>query len=435
MKLCPPSGFRDFEPKEMILRKRIIDIIENCFIRYGFDPIETPAIEHWEVFEGKYGEEAENKLIYRFKDPWSNKIFALRFDLTVPMARFFAQRAFPLPFKRYHIGRVWRHERPQKGRYREFWQADADIIGSSSPETDAELIDLTIHIFEKLGFKNFILKLNDRRLLKGIFEEELRIKEVLQIYRAIDKLDKIGLEGVKGELEKIISDKIIVRKILEIISWEKDTDDLLEYISSNFLKNENVRIAINHLTEMLDLLSGRKSFLKLSLNLVRGLDYYTGPVWEVIISDLPLWSVAGGGRYDNLIELYSGKTTPASGTSIGIERVIDAGKEIGLFTTSKQTYTQIYVAPLSMEFYKFAWDIANVLRKNGFCVQIDLMRRSEKKQREYVSKKNIPIIIFVGKKEVKNKILTIFFRDAQERAEIPSANLINYLKEHISHCG
>jgi histidyl-tRNA synthetase len=164
-----------------------------------FDPLDTPVLEYWETLAGKYGEEAEGKLIWRFTDSWSGREYALRYDLTVPLARFIASRRdIPLPFKRYHVGPVWRHEEPQRGRYREFYQCDADIVGSPYPEADAEILNLTVDLLRELGFHNFKVRVNDRRLLSGVFEEELGIGNPLPVYRVIDKLDKIGLEGVRG---------------------------------------------------------------------------------------------------------------------------------------------------------------------------------------------------------------------------------------------
>lgn len=434
MRLNPPSGFRDFEPKDMILRKKVIKVLENIFIKYGFDPIETPAIENWEVFEGKYGKEAESKLMYRFKDPWSEKWFALRFDLTVPMARFFSLKRPPLPFKRYHIGRVWRHERPQKGRYREFWQADVDIVGSSYPEADAELLDLSITAMLKLGFRDFTIKLNDRRILRGIFEEELALTNVIEIYRAIDKLDKIGYDGVKKELEKIGLDNNIIDKLLEIISKEYNMDDIeksMFSLAEKFPKNTNVKEGINHLLSIIDYLGSNKRYIKFSLDLVRGLDYYTGPVWEIILRDVQIGSVAGGGRYDNLIEKYAGIIYPATGTSFGVERLIDAGEQLGIFKRDKTTYTQVYIVSMTSRAYKVVWDIAAKLRNEGFPVQIDLMRRTERKQREYANKKGIPLLVIIGEKELYTNKVIVYVKDTGERTVIKRHELGDFLRAKL----
>ncbi len=429
MYLKPPSGFRDFEPKDMILRKRVISALENIFLRYGYDPIETPVLEHWEVFEGKYGKEAETKLMYKFKDPWSDKWFALRFDLTVPMARFFSLKHPSLPFKRYHIGRVWRHERPQKGRYREFWQADADIVGSPYPEADAELLELSIDAMLKLGFKNFVIKLNDRRILRGIFEEKLALKNDIEIYRVIDKLDKIGYDGVRVELNKLGLNKRAVDKILEIISREYNVTDNINELIDEFSGNTNVEKGVSHILDIVNVLGFKRKYVTFSLNLVRGLDYYTGPVWEIVIKDIGIGSVAGGGRYDDLIEKYAGTSYPATGTSFGVERLIDAGKLTGIFKTDKITFTEIYVLSMSTKTFKISWEIARELRAKGFFVRVDLMRRSERKQREYASKKEIPILLIIGEKELSTNSVTIYVRKTGERLTIARDELIEFLRK------
>lgn len=429
MLLGTPTGFRDFSTEEMILRKKVLEKIEKCLIKYGFDPIETPVIEYWETFKDKYGEEAETKLMYKFQDPWSKKWYALRFDLTVPMARFFSAQALPIPFKRYHIGRVWRHDRPQKGRYREFWQADADIVGSPYPEADAELLDLTVNVFETLGFKNFTIKLNDRRLLRGIFEEELKLDNVIEVYRIIDKKDKIGTEGVIEGLKKLGLSAEKIDKIIEIISAEYRSEKLLEKYVEKFSGNKNVSTSVSHLLEILDYLGSKRQYVRFSLDLVRGLDYYTGPVWEVILNEVKIGSIAGGGRYDELIKRYSGKDYPATGTSFGVERIIDAGKELGIFKTDVKTYTKIYVISLGENVYSSAWKIVRLLRDHGYSAQIDLMRRNEKKQREYASKKGIPILIYIGEKEVRTETVTIYDRQRNKRYEVKQSELLNIISQ------
>lgn len=424
-----PKGFRDFPPEVMILRKKVLSIVEETFKKYGYDPIETPALEYWETLKGKYGEEAENKLLYRFKDPWSNKWYALRYDLTVPLARFLSHHAVPLPFRRYHISRVWRHENPQRGRYREFWQCDVDIVGSPYPEADAEIINVVSEALKSIGFKNFAVKINDRRLLAGIFEESLNIKNVHEVYRVIDKLDKIGLEEVKQELLKRGYKEELIEKIIEIISIRGSPEKVISEVGSSYERNIKVLKAIDHLRQMLDLIDPSIN-VKLELSLVRGLNYYTGPIFEVVIEEANIGSVAGGGRYDNLMEIYAKKFIPATGGSIGIERVIDAGIELGIFKLSERTYTKVYILTMyfNQELYKYALNIAKMLRENKITVQLDVMRRKEQAQRRYVAKKDIPIIVFIGEKELKNGTLTIYHREKGERYVLKLKEAINRIK-------
>lgn len=424
-----PKGFRDFPPEVMILRKKVLSIIEETFKKYGYDPIETPALEYWETLKGKYGEEAENKLLYRFKDPWSNKWYALRYDLTVPLARFLSHHTVPLPFRRYHISRVWRHENPQRGRYREFWQCDVDIVGSPYPEADAEIINVVSEALKSIGLKNFAVKINDRRLLAGIFEESLNIKNVHEVYRVIDKLDKIGLEEVKQELLKRGYKEELIEKIIEIISIRGSPEKVISEVGSSYERNIKVLKAIDHLRQMLDLIDPSIN-VKLELSLVRGLNYYTGPIFEVVIEEANIGSIAGGGRYDNLMEIYAKKFIPATGGSIGIERVIDAGIELGIFKLSERTYTKVYILTMyfDQELYKYALNIAKMLRENKITVQLDVMRRKEQAQRRYVAKKDIPIIVFIGEKELKNGTLTIYHREKGERYVLKLKEAINRIK-------
>ncbi len=429
-KYSVPKGFRDFPPEIMILRKKILEIVERTFVKYGYDPIETPVLEYWETLKGKYGEEAENKLVYKFKDPWSEKWYALRYDLTVPLARFLSNHVVQFPFRRYHISRVWRHDNPQRGRYREFWQCDIDIVGSPYPEADAEIVNVLSEALENLGIANFKIRLNDRRLLAGIFEESLPLKDVISVYRIIDKLDRIGYEGIREELLKRGYTEPVVEKILNIISISGKPEKVLEELSEAFGRNEKVLQAINHLSEMLNFINNRQR-VSIELSLVRGLDYYTGPIFEYIVEQPKIGSIAGGGRYDNLIEIYTGKHTPSTGGSIGIERVIDAGLELGIFKLSQKTYTKVYVLALRFDknVYKYALSVANELRRNNIPTQIDVMRRSEQAQRRYVMKKGINIIVYIGPKEVSENKVTLYDRKSGTRVIVNRDHIVNAIEK------
>jgi len=424
-KYSVPKGFRDFPPDIMILRKKILRIVEETFIKYGYDPIETPALEYWDTLKGKYGEEAENKLVYKFKDPWSEKWYALRYDLTVPLARFLSNHVVQFPFRRYHISRVWRHENPQRGRYREFWQCDIDIVGSPYPEADAEIVNVLSEAIENIGLRNFKIKLNDRRMLAGIFEETLSLKNVISVYRIIDKLDKIGYEGVREELAKAGYSNETIEKIIEIISISGSPEKVLDEIEEMYGGNRKVGEAILHLREMLDFIKYRNK-VSIELSLVRGLDYYTGPIFEYVVEKPKIGSIAGGGRYDDLIEIYTGKHTPSTGGSIGIERVIDAGLELGIFRLDMKTYTKVYVLSLKhdRETYLYALAIANMLREKGIPTQVDVMRRSEQAQRRYAVKKGINVVVYVGPKEVSERKATIYDRKSGTREVVDLGRVV-----------
>jgi len=411
----------------MILRKEVMAKIEEIFKRYGFDPFETPVLEYWETVRGKLGEEAETKLMFIFPDFMSKEWYTLRYELTFPLARYMAMHPeTPLPFKRYHIGRVWRHEEPQKSRYREFWQCDADTVGSPYPEADAEIIKLNIEVMRDFGFQEFTVKVNDRRLLTGIFEEELGIDNPLPVYRSIDKLDKIGEDGVRADLLYKGMHEDLVDKIMGLISVRGEFEEVSENLRG--IKNEKVLQALSHLEEIFSILEEKN--LLFDLSLVRGLEYYTGPVFETIVKEPRIGSLAGGGRYDRLIGLYSGRDVPATGVSIGVERLIDAGLELGVLNLNKKSYIQAFVVSVRRESWRYAWKVAEILRSGGFYVSLDLMRRNQSNQREYARKLGTEVMIFVGPKEEENETVTLY-RDGK-RKSVPLRSIVSELSDFLS---
>jgi len=419
MSLNPPKGTKDFTVELEILRKKIVNIIENIFQKYGFDPITTPMVEYWDTLKGKYGEEAEKKLIWRFKLPFSEKEYALKYDNTVPLARYYSKYRPALPFKRYTIDRVFRYDEPQRGRYREFWQADADILGSPYPEADAEILKVFDEVFYRLGFKDFKILINDRRVM-DIVLLNLGIENRLEVYRIIDKLDKIGLDNVKRELVRILNiDK--VEKIEEIIGLEGE--EALEYIS----KYNEAEKYIENIREIMELSGSNRIVYKPSL--VRGLDYYTGMVFEIVYKE-NIGSLAGGGRYDNLVELFSKVKIPAVGGSVGINRVMDLGIDLGIFKADKKTYTEIAIIYVGNTFKK-AWEIANSLREEGFNVYIDLMRNKFKKQVDYAISKDIRYLIIVGEEDLKENKVTLQDRYLKEREKVDLKDIVNILNEKL----
>jgi len=427
-----PRGFRDFDPPLMLLRKELFSKLERVFQAYGFDPIDTPSLEHWETLAGKYGEEAENRLIWRFRDPWSGREYALRYDLTVPLARFIAShRDLPLPFKRYHIAPVWRHEEPQRGRYREFYQCDADIVGSGYPEADAEIVNLLVSALNSLGLEGmFKVRVNDRRLLYGVFEEELGIENPLPVYRAIDKLDKIGVEGVVGELQRIGLSSSMVDKVTKLIELRGEPSEMLGEIEKRYGSNRHVAAAIGHLREMTDLLESPGA-VEFDMSLVRGLDYYTGPIMEAVLKDQAMGSIAGGGRYDELIGMFTGDRIPATGVSIGIERIIDVGLATGIYSLEKRTSTQAQVIVLDRGSFKYAWNVAATLRRNGVNTRIDLGRTSHRIQLKKAKKLGIPVIVFIGQKEREEGKVTVYYTKTGVREEYRLEEAASKIKDSI----
>jgi len=425
--LSIPRGFRDFPPPIMILRKKVLGRIEEVFKRYGFDPFETPALEYWETVKGKLGEEAESKLMFVFPDFFSKEWYTLRYELTFPLARYIAMHPdTPLPFKRYHIGRVWRHEEPQRGRYREFWQCDADVVGSPYPEADAEVISVNIDVMRAFSFENFVVRVNDRRLLTGIFEEELGISNPTPIYRAIDKLDKIGEEGVRRELIRLGLHEPVAERIMRLISFKGEFSE----VSSSYreFRNDKIEAALSHLEEVFSIVSDDRLILDLSL--VRGLEYYTGPVFETSVSEPRIGSLAGGGRYDKLIALYSGRDVPATGVSIGVERLIDAGLELGIFDLNERSYNEVFVVSVRRESWRYAWQVASLLRRGGVNTSLDLMRRSQGSQREYANKMGAKIIAFVGPSEEETGTVTLYSKNVRRTVKI--SEVVSHVKEILS---
>jgi histidyl-tRNA synthetase len=407
--VSPPKGFRDFPPEDEILRKEIFSRIEKIFQRYGFDPIETPMVEKWETLAGKYGEEAENRLIWRFKLPYSEKEFGLRYDLTVPLARFVARFNPRFPFKRYQIGRVFRYEDPQKGRYREFWQCDVDIVGESSPLADAEILNIVIDVFEEFGFKNYTIKVNDRRILREIFEKFLGISDystILKIYRIIDKLDKIGKEKVLLLLKELNLGEKVLKQIESFIDASKlSNEEIFRYLE--FFDSSEIKVAIESLKTILEF-SKKKDRIKIDLSLVRGLDYYTGMIYEAVVEEPKIGSLSGGGRYDNLIGIFTGNKIPAVGGSIGVERLIDAGLELGIFKKEKKTYSKIGIVYTKDVDVKKVWEIADYLRNKGINIFVTFEGYSGILDGvKDLDKRGIQFALIIGKKEIEEGKLTL----------------------------
>ena len=387
----PPKGTQDFLPEEMITRNYIFDTVKRIYEKWGYEPIETPAFEEWKLLSKKSGGGQSIKdEIYYFKDK-SKRELGLRFDLTVPMARVVASNPqLPKPFKRYHIGRVWRYDKPGAGRRREFWQTDADIIGSSSLEADAEVIAVACECLQTLGFKDFTVRLNNRKILEN-FIKSIKIKNHIEVFRSIDKLDKIGQKGVEKELIKKKFSKEQINKILKFINNEKFSSVIFEELI------EKIKIL------------GYEKKIKIDLSLVRGLEYYTGSVFEIVTKNSKS-SIAGGGRYDKLIETFGGKPTPATGISLGIERIFQ------LIKKQKKPITQIYIANVNDDVKKDVIKLAKKFRELGINTEYDLMNRNLRKQLDYVNSKKIPYVIVIGNKEIKTKKLKL--RNMQTGKEV-----------------
>ncbi len=386
MKFKTVRGMRDFLPEKAELKRWIEGVCEKWFRRYGFVPLQTPIVEEFKLLAKKgSGGEAIKDEIYYFKDK-SGRELGLRFDLTVPTARVVAgNQQLGRPFKRYQIGRVYRYDRPQKQRYREFTQADVDVFGVENAKAEFELLAVSARILQELGI-GFKIRVNNRKLLEEIaLENGVKKEKIKNAFRAIDKLDKIGWEGVEKEFKK--------KKIpLEFIKAVKKNDATCISGCSG----------AEEIEELFSLLKEQKldKFVELDLTLARGLEYYTGTVFEIASENGP--SIGGGGRYDKLIEAYDGQPTPATGISFGIDRLVDVleGKKL-------ESEVKLFIIPLGDKAGKEALVLAEKMRSEGISVETDLIGRGISKNISYSDRKGIPLVGILGEDELKKKEISV----------------------------
>lgn len=373
------KGFRDFLPDEANIREFVVEKIKETFRSFGFEPLETPALEYTEVLKGKYGE--DEKLIYEFKTKGGDEV-ALRYDQTVPLARVIAQYpTLPKPFKRYQIQPVWRGENPQKGRFREFLQCDIDIVGSNSPLADTEIIACALSAAKNLGFTDTFMEINDRTTFGNLEPKYVA---------AIDKLKKIGKEGVEAELIAKGMDETEASNILEKLFNQKETDSL-----------KNV---FDYLEEMG--FQKDKDF-KFVPTLARGLDYYTGVVFELVSPSYGNSSLGGGGRFDKLIGFYSGNDLPATGFAFGFDRLIEIAKELKLLPDLTSS-AKVLVTIFNPELAEKSLEISSKLRFENINTETWLDPESKlDKQFKYADQKGIPYVVIIGPDEAKNSTVTL----------------------------
>jgi len=399
------KGTRDFLPEEMILRQQVLNKIKDVFEIFGFQPLETPALETWEVLSAKgAGGEEILKETYVFEDKGKRKI-GLKYDQTVPLARVIASNPnLSLPFKRYQIQNAWRYGDIAKDRFREFLQADIDIVGSESMLADAEIIACAISCFNSLGFKKFLVRINNRKILSEIIKYSGVGKDkTMDAFRAIDKLPKIGLENVKKELLDRDIEKKSAEKIMEIIEIDGTPENVLNKSEKIIGKNEGIE-EMKQIISYLKQLNTEPKF-KIDLSLARGLDYYTGPIFEVIAEE-GIGSVAGGGRYDKMIGLFSGKDVPATGISLGIERVIEVMKERKMIE-AKKSNVKVFVIAVNDKVRDKVLEVVQKLRNNSVSTDYDLRSRSLSKQLSYANSLGIPNVVIIGEKELESKCVRL----------------------------
>ena len=404
-------GFMELLPQEQILFNQLQDKIKNTYEKFGFLPLDTPIVEDSNVLLAKAGGETE-KQVYRFCKGKSD--LSLRFDLTVPLAKYVAKNYGELafPFRRYQIGKVYRGERQQKGRFREFYQCDIDIIGDGNLSiiNDAELPLIIYNIFKELGFEKFTININNRKILNGLFEELELTNLGTDILRIIDKIEKIGKENVIKELEEFKITKEKISKIIDFIEIQGSNDEKLNKLKSLNFKNE---IFANGVQELEDVVKYMRAFgmqennFKIELTIARGLDYYTGTVYETFLDDYrSLGSVCSGGRYENLAEYYTDKKLPGVGISIGLTRLFYQLNEIKLIEARKKSIADVLIISMTNNF-EYAAKVANKFRNKGKNVQIYYEDKKIKNKFKYADKLQIPYTIVIGEDEEKLNTYTI----------------------------
>jgi histidyl-tRNA synthetase len=450
-----PKGTRDFSTDDMLKREYIFDTIKSVFRLYGYQPIETPAMENLTTLLGKYGEEGDkllfrilnsgdylsavndDELIRRDKGKLSSKICekGLRYDLTVPFARFVVQHREELvfPFKRYQIQPVWRADRPQKGRYREFFQCDVDVIGSDSLLNEYELIRIIDDIFKKLKIPT-VIKINNRKVLAGIADFIGESERIIDITVAIDKIEKIGIDAVNLELsEKGLSQQAI-DKLQPILKLKGQTGTKLNTLERRLVKSEIGRKGIDELRKLFDYIKKTKltTKIELDLTLARGLNYYTGAIIEVKAKDIEIGSICGGGRYDNLTGVFGMAGVSGVGISFGADRIYDVISQLFLFNENIISSTEVLLVNSGDNDLWYLFDILNKLRNYNVRTELYPDYSEIKKQKTYAGTKKIPFIIFLEEGDITNKVFT--FRNmtsgVEEKVKLSAIDL--FIEEELN---
>lgn len=429
-------GFMELLPNDQIAFNNMMDTIRRNFEKFGFLPIDTPIIEKSEILLAKGGGETE-KQIYRFNKGDSD--LSLRFDLTVPLARYVSQYMSQLtfPFRRYQIGKVYRGERNQKGRFREFYQCDIDVIGNGSLSVmnDAEIPSIIYSTFKDLGFDAFSIHINNRKVLNGFFDS-LGVDNKGEVLRSIDKLDKIGVEAVKDELAAICGNEHSVARIMEFVSIEGSSEEMLEALGRLNINNDIFKEGLEELSEVVHyirLFGVPDKNYSIDLKIARGLDYYTGTVYETILDDYPgIGSVCSGGRYDNLAEYYTEQKLPGVGISIGLTRLFYQLREAGIsIGVNNSCLTKVLIVPMD-EDMEYAVKTANRLRESGIITEVYMEKAKTAKKLNYANKLGIPYVVLIGEEEIQNAMLTVKNMVVGEQNKLPFEAAIEYIMNGLN---
>ena len=446
-----PKGTRDFGPVEMAKRNYIFDTIKEVYALYGFQQIETPAMETLQTLMGKYGEEGD-KLLFKILNSgdYMNKVSdedlhslnslklaaklcekGLRYDLTVPFARYVVQHReeLQLPFKRYQIQPVWRADRPQKGRYREFYQCDADVVGSDSLLNEVDLMQIVDTVFTKFGVR-VCIKINNRKILTGIAEVIGEAEKIVDITVAIDKLDKIGLDKVNEELRNDGISEEAIGKLQPIISLSGSNEEKLEVISQVLAGSEIGLKGVEETRFILDTLKtvGLHNEIELDLTLARGLNYYTGAIFEVKALDTPMGSITGGGRYDNLTGIFGLPGLSGVGISFGADRIYDVLNALDLYPKEAVNSTQVLFINFGEKETAYCLPIVGKLRQAGIRAEIFPDKAKMKKQMSYANAKNIPFVVLAGENEMAAGQVTLKNMESGEQTLVTTEELIAAVK-------
>ncbi len=446
-----PKGTRDFSPVEMAKRNYIFDTIRSVYALYGFQQIETPAMENLSTLMGKYGEEGD-KLLFKILNSGNflsgvdaeelngenvNKLAArlcekgLRYDLTVPFARYVVQHReeLTLPFKRYQIQPVWRADRPQKGRYREFFQCDADVVGSDSLLNEVELMQIVDTVFTKFGIR-VCIKLNNRKILSGIAEIIGEADKIVDITVAIDKLDKIGLDNVNAELAANGISAEAIERLQPIINLKGSNAEKLDVMRSVLADSETGMKGIEECAFVLDTLAavGLHNDVELDLTLARGLNYYTGCIFEVKALDVEIGSITGGGRYDNLTGIFGMPGLSGVGISFGADRIFDVLNQLNLYPVETVTGTELLFVNFGVKEAAYCLPVMAEARKAGVRCEIYPDAAKMKKQMAYANARNVPFVAIAGETEMAEHKVTLKNMATGEQKPVTAAELVNIVK-------
>ncbi|MFW9944388.1 MAG: histidine--tRNA ligase [Candidatus Sifarchaeia archaeon] len=413
-------GMRDLVGPEMRIKEYLMTTAAEVFRHFGYEPLDSPVMELWETLSAKGGEEIEAET-FKFKDKGDRDV-GLRFDLTVPLARISASNPhLPKPFRRYALGKAWRYDRPQPGRYREFAQADVDIIGSSSPAADAEVVLVAIEYYRRVLGSDYVIRINSRKVLRGLTEKAgVPDKLAFECFRAIDKLDKIGRDGVKEELQTRGIGAKESEFLLDAIELRGSSASILERFENLLAGSETGLEGVEELRMMAETFEQSKAegFIEFDMSLARGLDYYTGPVFEVEFLGKPkVGSLGGGGRYDLLIERFGGPPTAATGISIGIDRLIDILMARGA-DEMLEIGLDVFLAPVKRPMVKYAMAIQNELVRAGISSVVDVMDRPLKKLLEQADYMKAKYVVIVGQRDLEKGEVSLRDMSTKETTQV-----------------